>query len=296
MPTSRIRRVGPRASATERFHEESRKKRLPPLVTLLGLILAGLLVAIGVILFGGEKRLDVIIQKIELKEQEAARRESAGDLAGALAMYREALELARPHGELRWRAARLRSTIKELDSRLSARVAALEEIGGFLENAGKATEETADDLHHEGMNLQRKYGASGFEILVRLKEEIARLRKLIPKKDVHPSVVRSQIRKICRLDARRKTGLYGMALRMWKDYLDSTGNPGYRLTARSYIEALRGQIREAAHEVRRRAERLAEGGGREGALELLARERPRFEGTPSVVSLDAKIRELKAER
>lgn len=262
MRTARTRRV----SATERFKAEASRKRPAPVAVILGVIGAGLLVAVGMILFGGDGGPNVALERAEIHERRAAELEDRGDLDGAVRELRAALGELRDYDALASRKAGLRARIAGLRERKALRAANAAVFAKFEARASAAdTREKARALLEEGRRLRLERPA----LAGRLDPLLTGLEKRAagPRIPGFHETRRDLSKRFDLADGGKAR--FAEAVAAWRAYLDTHG------------EAVsRGRVEE---EIRRLTDRAAE-------------ERSRLERRLAAGTLDAAAYEIELKR
>lgn len=242
-----------RVSATERFKAEASRKRPAPVAVILGVIGAGLLVAVGVILFGGSDDPTWARERAEIREREAAALEDRGDLDGAIREFQAAIRELGDHDEFAPRKAELRARITGLRERKARRADDARTLAEFEARASAAdTREKAQALLEEGRRLRLARPA--------LADRLAPLLMMLEKRAVPPkvpSLVEMRV-KITREFGLRDSGKarFGEAVAAWQRYLKTHGDA----VDRGGVEKETALITRRAAEERARLERRHEAG------------------------------------
>ena len=105
---------------TTRFMAESRKRRIPPVAIIFGLIGLITLVGLGFVFFAGESAQQVLDRVAALRKK-AIRLDDRGDAQAALVAYREALSIVEDREAFRPTATDLRATLREFENRIARR-------------------------------------------------------------------------------------------------------------------------------------------------------------------------------
>lgn len=282
-------------SATQRFHAESRRKRVNPVVAIIGLIVVAFGAVLGFILFGGGDDIKYVKPQYDRLIAEGGKAYQENRFDEALVAYEKALKLVEPHEVFKRHAIEVRKIIEEVKNERAQMEAVTKEF--------KRVKALAEDksIHtrqrwEETKNLLQRVGDAAVPWLKELKDIHDRLGKDLDEERKAQRgrdflIVRADISKRHGLGSREKAD-YNKAILAYREYID--GDPGEenRRKAEEEIKRLGDQIAEAVDELRRKAGRLIDDGKKDQALEFLKNQRPRFEKTSGEGALEKVIRDV----
>lgn len=269
-----------RATATERFHAQARKKRARPVVLLLAGIGVVFLGIVGFILFGGTERPELILDRFEALRSAGAELQGRDRCDEAAAKYREAIALAEGDEKFRSSVADLRARLRELAARKAALKETRERFDAWKEKVAKRKAEDVTDLILQGTRLLSEVETASVPWRTELKADLESLEKERRDREAaNPSfeTVRERIRS--KFLALRD---WGGAVGAWKAWLPTEGGRKDGKRAEEEIAKIHQWAREEFDAIRRKSERLVKA----EALRLVEGARPRFGLTPSEGDLE----------
>jgi hypothetical protein len=263
---------------TERFHAESRRRRVSPVAVIVGVIVAGFVAALAAIFLGGE---DPAISRARFEEsvREAARLADLEKADAAIAEYKKALAIAEGDERLSTQRADIRLRIREIEEGKRGAQEAARAIQTF-DRLCEDTSRSPIHLRDEAIRLKNQYGAGDGTLDRRIAEQDARIKRLRDE-DEAADFPRTRIRIIRErvLEDRGKADWSG-AVGDWQKYVTLPKvTEESRAKAREEVRSLQAHAREAFLIVKKKAERLAAGGEKAAAREELEAARPRFAAT-----------------
>lgn len=286
-PTGRgTGRATGRVSATERFHSEARKKKSNPVAIIIGVIGAALVIAIAAIIFMPGDNTDLINDKLGIALEKANRAFEGMKFDEAKGHYENALGLIEGNDLFSSRAAEIRAYIKEVETAKAALEEANRKFADFKSRFETAKDDQYNALWREGSDLKQAFADTQVEWLDDLQLIMEKIGKML---DTNSAIARrskfqykrNEVIKDFKLDS-RKPGEpdWSGAIKEWRAYMDNSevGDEDKR-KATQEVARINGRANEEITRLESRAKRMVEDNRKAEALEMLKKERPRFEHT-----------------
>jgi len=294
---SSVKPIGKPVTATQRFHAEAAKRKVPPLTLLLGGIGAAFLAVVGFILFGAKGGGEDLYPRFEELRAAGAELQSRGRLDDAAAKYREAIDLAGADEKLKIPVVDLKARLREMKKQRGDLAAARAVFDSFRARAEKPNPEDLAGLLQEGKQLLEGWTKAGVPWLEAHKGVVAGLEAAIEKRREETDQLdfirtRTEIAASFRLGEKGIPHDWSGAIRKWKQYLTRPIRADDAPKARREIETINQMAREDLRVLHLRAQREVESGRKGEALRSLEKERPRFELTSVYDDLEKLRQEL----
>jgi pSer/pThr/pTyr-binding forkhead associated (FHA) protein len=279
-----------RATATQKFHADAKRKKSNPVAILIGIIGAIFLVVVGFILFSSSGDQDAILQHdIQKLLNRAVELENANQLDPAIAEYQKMLTLVGGSDKWKTRAAEWRTRIKELETAKGDLASAQGKFQQFKDRFAKLNDTEAEPFEKELKDFKAQVGGSQLPFLPELEDLILKVGKMIDTKRATDrrsdfQAKRQEINDKFKLGNRKEVP-WSDAIRAWKEYIDSKVTDDNKNKAENEIRQINQRAREELDSIRKRAEKMVEENNKTGALDELKKHRGRFELTESAGQL-----------
>jgi len=290
-PTTRASRVG---GATQKFHAEGRRKKMNPVAVLLGCIGGLFLVVVAIILFSGGDDPELIKSQLETYTSEAAKLADDGKYDAAISKYRDALKLIEGNDKFARPAAEIRKQILEVDNTKKDLAAAEASFKTFKDRFEKVTGDQATEFLTELKRFRDQVKAGNFSWLPELNKLIEQTEKVV---DTEAAIRKRQDFQARRnaINEKHKIGKdqahYSNAIRDWEEYLKEKITDDSKQKAEQAMQQVNQMAKAELDRLTKRAERMAtDDNNKAGAVELLRRERGRYEKTASYEELENLIK------
>jgi pSer/pThr/pTyr-binding forkhead associated (FHA) protein len=282
-------------SASQRFHQEARKKKSNPIGVIIGIIAVAFLVSVGFILFGGGRSVEEVQAQIKHLTDRAFKADGEGKYDEAVALLKQALALVSDDKSSR---LTMEGQIKEIEQRRDQYAAAERAFLDFKKKFQTAGDDQARQLWEEGQKLKQAYGEANVPWATELKEILEKVNNMINTQAATSrrndfQVFRNDLIDRHKLNDRTGSAQWGPALREWKRYLGEVKSDDTRNKVNIEIENLENRAREEIDTLRRRAERDER--GKAEAVDGLKQNRPRFDGTQAADLLEKVIKDIEAK-
>jgi hypothetical protein len=279
-----------RASATQKFHAEGRKKKGNPVAIIIGLIGAVFLVVVGLILFSGSgDQTEIIKHEIEKLQQSAVTKENVNNFDGAIADYEKILGMIGGSDKWKTKAIEIKGIVKDLQNRKGEVAAAGDQFKKYQERFKTLPEAEAKDFEKELKDFKSRVKDSQLPFLPELDELLLKVGKVLDtaaaiNKRMDFQAKRQAINDQFKLGNKRDVH-WSDAIRAWKSYIDQKVTDDNKNKAENEVRQINQRAREELDSIRKRAEKMAEENNRPGALDELKKHRGRFELTDSAGQL-----------
>jgi pSer/pThr/pTyr-binding forkhead associated (FHA) protein len=283
-------------SATQRLKADQRRKRMSPLAVTFVLIGVIFVLVIGLILAWPKDDSEFIRAQLEGYMKKAVEAENADKFDVAIREFNNALALC-VGDRYKTQAAEIKGRIKQVEENKSLMAGAAQKWAEFKAKVDKAGDAEAGDLLLEGKKLKEAYGGSTVAWLGDLTKQIEVLQKMVDtRKAIDQRQTfqnrRQEITEKHRLGAKDGSAQYAAGLKDWKDFLAGKASSEEKTKAQGEINTLNVRAKEEVGRLRTRANNLKESGKKDEAVELLKKERARFEGTEVYSDLEKLIAEI----
>lgn len=294
--TGTARAATAKVSATQRFHAEAARKKLSPVTLLIGGIGVIFLIVVGFILFGGGTDERALRYRFAQVVSEGAKLEDAGQLDAANQKFREALSLVEGNDNFKRDVIDLRARIKINEDQKQLLLMANKRFAEFEEKFKAVRDDGAAALLQEGKKLQADYERADLPWKATLVDYLKRLERMVDtlareKQRTDFQFARNKINDEHKLGDRSQAH-FSRALQAWKEYLKQEVPSDSRQKAEQEIVKVNQMALAELDTLQKRAERMAESGKKNEAVDLLKQQRGRFELTEHYEKLEKLIRQF----
>jgi hypothetical protein len=285
-----------RASATQKFHADARRKKSNPvkiLIVGIGVVFLGI---VGFILFSGSGDPEELLKyNVEQTLKKAVKAEEDGNLDGSIAEYKKLLEWVGTSDKWKTLAAEWRGRIKEIEGYKDQLGTAETDFKKYKERFEKLTDAEAKEFEKELKAFRDRVKDSKITFLKELNELVERVGKQIDTakaidKRMDFQAKRQEIGDKFKLGDRRGVH-WSNAIRAWKEYIDQKVTDDNKNKAENEIRQLNQRAREEIDTIGKKAARDVEEGKKAQAVDELKSHRGRFELTESAGALQKLIEE-----
>ncbi len=284
-----------RASATQKFHAEGRKKKTSPVAIIIGVIGAGFLAAVVLILFSGSgDQTEILKHEVTTLQDKAVQLENENNIDGAIGEYQKILGLIGGSDKWKTKAAEIRTIVNELNARKGEVAATTDQFRKYQDRFKTINDADAKDFEKELKDFKNRVKDSQLPFLPELDELILKVGKQLDTaaaigKRLDFQSKRQEITEKFKLGDRKDVH-WSDAIRAWNDYIGKVTDDN-KNKAENEIRQIHLRAREEFDSIRKRAALKIEEGNKAGAIEELKSHRGRFELTESATALQKLIEE-----
>ncbi len=270
-------------SATQKFKAEGRRKKANPMVILLGTIGVVFVVVITLILFWPKDTSDLVRSQLEGFMKKAVELDSQDKYDAAIAEFKKALELC-VGDKWKGQAAEIKAQIRATEENKNLKAGATQKWADYKARVDKSTNKEANELLQEGKRMKEAYGNANVPWLVDLGKQIEILQKMIDTqiqidKRSNFQFRRQEITEKHKLGAKDGSAHYSNAIREWKDFLAGSASSDEKTKAQGELNNINVRAKEAVGTLRTRSTNLKDSGKKDEAVEMVKKDRTRFELT-----------------
>jgi hypothetical protein len=287
-------RSGLKASATQRFKAEGRKKKVNPVTVIFGLI-GVIFIAVIVFIFlpGGGDPAVVDNQLKELRD-EIAKLDAANNYDGAIAKYKQALAMMEGNEKYKGQMVEVKGAIKELEIRKDLMASADRRFADAKKKAEEVTNENADEVFQALQKLDQDYAEAKVSWKDDLKKLVGNVQDLINKRakerqKLDFDYVRKEIGEKHLVRGKEN---WSDAVKAWQEYLKAGPADDARAKVDGEIAKVNGGAKAELLRLQTRADNLSAEKKTAEALDLLKGARKRFERTAHADELEKLIGKL----